>query len=156
MIKIGKMTDYAIAVMACLSLDGTDALRSAHYLSGKTGIPETTVAKVLKLLTRAGLVKSLRGAAGGYSLAKPAGQISVAEMITALEGPIAIVSCIEGSGEDCKMEATCPTKGNRAPVNNAIRQALEAVKLTDMVSRASCGKVPGAMGDIPVIWMEKR
>lgn len=153
MIKIGKMTDYAIAVMGSLSTEGEEVLRSARYLSGKTSIPESTVAKVLKLLTQAGLVESLRGVSGGYRLAKPAGEITVAEMVTAMEGPISIVSCIEGSDEGCcKVQAHCPTKENWTPVNDAIRRALQSVSLAELVSRAPCATAQ----EIPVVWMKKR
>ncbi|MBI3441083.1 MAG: SUF system Fe-S cluster assembly regulator [Proteobacteria bacterium] len=155
MIKLGKLTDYAIVVMGQLFKEGTNVLRSAHFLAEKTSIPEPTVAKVLKLLAQAGLVESLRGAAGGYRLAKPPALITVADIITAIEGPITIVSCVEGSGEDCKLQATCLAKSSWAPVNNAIRRALETVKLTDMVG-ASGTRTYAFIRDMPVIQMEKR
>jgi len=132
MIKIGKLTDYAIVVMGQLSKEGCGVSRSAHYLSDKTGVPEPTVAKVLKLLAQEGLLDSVRGAAGGYKLSKTPDKISVAEIITALDGTIAIVSCVEGSAESCKVAATCPVRGNWDWVNKAIKAALEEVKLSDM------------------------
>lgn len=130
MFKLGKMTDYAITVM--VSLSGVTQARSAAALSDQTGIPEPTVAKVLKTLTRAGLVVSMRGVAGGYSVARKPADISVAEIVEAMDGPIAIVSCIEGSNEVCASEGKCPAKGKWAPVNASIRAALDAVRLTDL------------------------
>jgi FeS assembly SUF system regulator len=132
MIKLGKLTDYAIAVMGQLSKDEAGS-SSAHMLSEKTGVPEPTVAKVLKLLAKENLVVSIRGAAGGYKLSKPAGQISIAEIITALDGPIEIVACVDGGGNDCKASGSCPVKGNWDRVNDAIKGALAGIKLTEMV-----------------------
>jgi len=134
MIKLGKLTDYAIVIMAQLSKEAVAAARSAHYLSDKTGVPEPTVAKVLKLLAPAGLLESMRGVAGGYRLSKAADQISIVEIITALDGSIAIVSCAESGAEDCRISSTCPVKGNWTPVNDAIKTALAGVKLADMVA----------------------
>ena len=134
MIKLGKLTDYAIAVMGQLAHEGVKTARSAHYLADKTGIPEPTVAKVLKLLSGADLVASERGAAGGYRLLKPATEISIGAIITALEGPITIVACVDGQAESCEMFGTCPTKNNWHRVNEAIKSALDGVKLTDMMT----------------------
>ncbi len=133
MIKLGKLTDYAVVVMGQLSQEGGNASRSAHYLSGKTGVPEPTVAKVLKVLAKANLLVSERGAAGGYKLSRAADSISIAEIITAMDGPIAIVACVDGHAEDCKLRAICPSKGRWNQVNSTIRQALERIKLPEMV-----------------------
>lgn len=150
MIKLGKLTDYAIVVMGQLAREGAENSRSAHYLSDKTGIPEPTVAKVLKVLSKGNLVTSERGAAGGYRLAKEPGRISVAEIITVLDGPIAIVACVEGSDEECRAAANCPMKGNWDKVNDAIKRALEGVMLTDMLSTGSCGRTHDFMKDTNV------
>ena len=132
MIKLGKLTDYAIVVMTQLAREGAEASRSAHYLAEKTGVSLPTVAKVLKALTKENFVTSTRGTTGGYKLTRPAGQISLAEIITALDGPITIVSCVEGSTQECKTQDTCPAKGNWERVNHVIRDALESVKLTEL------------------------
>lgn len=138
MIKLSKLTDYAIVTMVTLAKD-SGAARSAHYLSEKTGVPEPTIAKILKLLTHEKLVESVRGAAGGYRSVRSADQISVTEVITAMDGPIAIVSCIEGNDDDCAAEHKCPIKGGWEPVNEAIKSALEKVKLSDLTF-AACGR----------------
>lgn len=138
MIKLGKLTDYAVAVMVQLSREGNGAARSAHQLAERTSIPEPTVAKVLKKLARKKLVESVRGAAGGYRLAGAADQISICDVIEALDGPIAIVSCV-GESESCRAQPKCPAKGKWTPVNHAIRAALQAVRLSDMARSAGCG-----------------
>jgi FeS assembly SUF system regulator len=133
MIKLGKLTDYAIAVMGQLAHEGLESSSSAHHISGKTGIPEPTVAKVLKLLSAGNLVASERGAAGGYKLVKAADQVSIGEIITVMDGPISIVACVDGHKENCGMWGTCPTKGNWDRVNDAIKGALASVTLAEMM-----------------------
>lgn len=135
MIKLGKLTDYAVTVLGEIArMD--DKAASAHALAGKTGLPEPTVAKVLKACAQGGLIVSQRGANGGYSLAKTAAEISIADIITAMEGPIAIVSCVDGSPELCRVDATCCMKGRWEKVNRAIKGALEDVSLSDMAESA--------------------
>lgn len=138
MMKLGKLTDYAVAVMVQLSREGSDAARSAHQLADRTAIPEPTVAKVLKKLAREGLVQSVRGAAGGYKLAHDPSKLSICDVIEALDGPIEIVSCAGGVADTCRAEQKCPAKGKWAPVNHAVRAALQAVTLVDMARTPSC------------------
>ncbi len=149
MIKLGKLTDYAIAVMGQLVQEGAETAHSAHHISGKTGIPEPTVAKILKLLSKSDLVASERGAAGGYKLARPADQVSIGEIITAMDGPISLVTCVDGQEENCDMWKTCPTKGNWDRVNEVIKTVLAGVKLTEMLP-APCAKVYDFTKDINV------
>lgn len=139
MIKLGKLTDYAVVVMVQLTREGLDASRSASQLAEKTGIPEPTVAKVLKALLKEKLVASARGAQGGYKLAHKPEDVSIRSVVEALEGPIAIVTCVEGGDEGCQSHARCPTKGRWDPVNAAIRDALDSVRLSDM-AKGQCGR----------------
>lgn len=133
MIKLGKLTDYAIAVMGQLAHEGMGNSRSASHISGKTAIPEPTVAKILKLLSKGNLVTSERGSMGGYRLVKAANLISIGEIITAMEGPVSIVSCVE-SHDNCGVAGSCPTKSSWNRVNEAIKSALESVKLAEMLA----------------------
>ena len=123
----------AVAASLGCALLLSPALASAEFV-----LEEATVAKVLKILAQAELVMSTRGAAGGYSLSRPAAQISLASIITAMDGPIAIVSCIDSSVEDCRVQATCPVKGKWGRVNEAIKVTLEGVMLTEMVETHVC------------------
>jgi FeS assembly SUF system regulator len=148
MIKLGKLTDYAIVVMGQLAQEDAGASCSAHYLSGRTGVPEPTVAKVLKLLSGGGLLVATRGAAGGYKLSRPADRISIAEIITALDGPISIVACTDSNEKNCGPWPTCSVKGNWGRVNDAIKAALEGVKLKEMISPAPCGRTRSFAKDV--------
>jgi Rrf2 family protein len=88
----------------------------------------------LKILASASFVTSVRGASGGYRLVELAQSISLADIVTATEGPIALTACVESVGEGCSLEHVCSIKGRWDPVNDAIYSALDSVKLSDMVT----------------------
>lgn len=134
MLKLAKLTDYAVSVMVQLTRE--DSAASAPVLASRTGVPEPTVAKVLKALARGGLVTSERGVSGGYRLAQAADKISIGQVIEAMDGPIAIVSCVEEGADACSAESKCPAKNKWRPVNTVIRDALLAVSLRDMAATA--------------------
>lgn len=131
MFRLNRLTDYAVVVMAQMA-QCIDEVRTAPQIAQQTGVPLPTVAKLLSALARGELVVSQRGAAGGYSLSRPAEEISVAAIIQALEGPIALTACVDGTTGGCDVESLCPMRGNWDRVNQAIRQALEQVTLDDM------------------------
>ena len=130
MIRISKMTDYATVLLAALAHAGGERLSTAA-LAERTHIAATTVAKVLKLLHRGGLVHSTRGLHGGYALAKPAAAISAAAILDALEGPVAVTDCSAGSGH-CQIETTCGVGRAWQRVNLAIRRSLYDVSLAQL------------------------
>lgn len=136
MIKLSRMTDYAIVVMAQMSTQ--EGLSTATRLAAETGVPEPSVAKLLKKLAREGLVRSFRGVNGGYSLERDAKDISVDEIITALDGPIAIAACVDGGTGDCVASGQCPVRGNWTKVNDAIRSALQDVSLAELIDQNTC------------------
>ena len=131
MFRLNRLTDYAVVVMTQMTHE-RNKVRTALQISQESGLPLPTVAKLLNALARDGLVTSHRGAAGGYVLARPADEIPVAAIIQALEGPIALTSCVTGSDDRCEVAALCPMHGNWNKVNSAIRAALESVSLADM------------------------
>jgi FeS assembly SUF system regulator len=131
MIRLSKLTDYAVVLMAQMAR-ADNRVHTVTQLAESTGVPAPTVAKLMKILAPAGLMVSHRGAAGGYALSRPADRITVADIISALEGPISITSCVEGAGGNCGVELLCPMRGNWDRVNTAIRGALESVTLADM------------------------
>ena len=131
MFKLNRMTDYGIVVIGHLA-DNDAAVRTAPEIAEATGLGGPTVSKLLKRLARGGLVEARRGARGGYTLAKPAESISVAEAIEALEGPLALTACVRGADEACDHRSLCPMTGRWNKVDAAIRTALESVTLADM------------------------
>jgi FeS assembly SUF system regulator len=132
MFKVNKLTDYATVVL--IEIARQSEVRSSQHLADKTGIPGPTVAKLMKSLNRAGLVASRRGAGGGYSLGRPAGKITIADVIQAVEGPIALTACADTSDEHCSIEKLCPVQGKWNRVNAAVRAALNEVTLADMAA----------------------
>ena len=133
MIRMTKSADYGIVLMTQMASQA-DRQFSAVELSNETQLPHPTVAKVLKILARGGLLKSHRGAKGGYTLAKGPEEISVVEIITALDGPIAITECVDNTPGECGQESICAVKGNWNRINQAIRQALASITLAEMSS----------------------
>ena len=132
MIKISKLTDYAVVVLT--RMGRRREMQTVAELADATGIPAPTVAKLLKPLAAAGLVVSQRGANGGYTLSLDPERISVAAIITALEGPIAVTECVSEADSACGVERLCPMRGNWQRINRAVQNALEEVSLADMAA----------------------
>src|SRR5262245_32855867 len=144
MIKVSKMTDYAVVILATLArIDGS--VMTASGVSARSGLPEPTVAKVLKTLNRGGLLESTRGASGGYRLALTPEKVSVAAIIDAVDGPVSLTACVDGNPENCGYESKCPVKGRWDGVNRAVRAALDNVTLADMINQ-NC--LPRESGDL--------
>ncbi|MGA9865185.1 MAG: SUF system Fe-S cluster assembly regulator [Acetobacteraceae bacterium] len=130
MLRLSKLTDYAVVVLVRLSAG--DAVQTSPGIAAATGIPEPTVAKVLKALAGNGLVASQRGAHGGYRLLRSLGGVPISEVIEAIDGPIALTACVDGGTGNCEAEHICPVRGRWDPVNDAIQQALSTITLADM------------------------
>ncbi|POF63786.1 SUF system Fe-S cluster assembly regulator [Novacetimonas maltaceti] len=128
MLKLSKLTDYA--VVALVRLGQKEDVTTSPVLSRSTGIPEPTIAKVLKVLAAQGIVISQRGARGGYRLARPLSEISVAAVIQAIDGPISLTTCVDGG--ECDARSKCGLVGQWDAVNGAILQALSSISLSDM------------------------
>ncbi len=144
MFKLNRLTDYAVVVLSQMSRN-PDEVCTALRISQYTSVPLPTVAKLLNALAHAGLISSHRGAAGGYTLNRNAAEITVAEIIQAMEGPIALTACVDGSESICDVESLCPMRGNWNKVNKAIYGALSEVTLADMaVSFLPFGPPPEA------------
>ncbi|GAB4173011.1 MAG: SUF system Fe-S cluster assembly regulator [Wenzhouxiangellaceae bacterium] len=131
MLRIAKLTDYATVIMAELARQAS-ACRSASLIAEQTGLEPPTVAKVLKLLARAGLVESVRGANGGYRLDRPAGSITVASIVRAMEGPIGLTECSAEPGR-CNHERDCALRGNWRSIGDLVEQVLEKLTLADLI-----------------------
>lgn len=129
MFKLGKLTDYGTVLMTALAAE-PERLQASQELAAATHLAAPTVAKLLKLLGKAGLVESSRGAHGGYRLARSPDRITVADIVSAIEGPIALTECVVHTG--CGIESHCGVRSNWRVINDAIRSALEAVTLAQM------------------------
>ena len=134
MLKLSKLTDYATVILSYMAKDQTN-MHAAQEVSDETGITQPTVSKILKLLVRAKVVTSVRGAKGGYLLARSPEKITVAAVINALEGPIALTEC-SASHKHCDQASGCDIQGNWGLINQKIFNALESVTLADMIMPA--------------------
>ena len=133
MIKISKLTDYAILVLYEMAKK-PEGRMSASYLAKETGVPDPTVAKLLKIMAREGLIKSVRGVNGGYVLEKTPESIAVTDIITVIEGPVTITACSdEGNGECCNLSENCPAKKGWQTVNAAITETLGRMTLAEIL-----------------------
>ncbi|GGC28343.1 transcriptional regulator [Novosphingobium marinum] len=131
------MADYAVVVMAAASRHCGAARVSAGQLSEETGLPAPTVQKIVTRLTSAGLLRSSRGVGGGLKLARPAAAITLADIVEAVEGPIALTACIEQGRAECTLEEACAIRPHWPIVNEALRGALANVPLTKLAETAN-------------------
>ncbi len=131
--KLTHLADYAVVLMTAAARRSAAERLSATALSEETGVPLPTAQKLMGQLAGASLLVSHRGAGGGFSLARPAGEISLADIVEAVEGPIAMTQC-SGSDDasDCALDAHCRVKPHMGVVSRAVRGALGAVPLTEL------------------------
>ena len=129
--RLSHLADYAVVLMTAAARRPAGSRLSATELACDTGVPLPTAQKLMGQLAACGLLTSARGVGGGFTLSKPAGDISLADIVEAVEGPIAMTVCSEGR-TDCALDAHCRVKPHMGIVGNAVRGALGAVRLTEL------------------------
>jgi FeS assembly SUF system regulator len=136
MLRLSNLADYGVVVMTAAARAATDGrLLSAPQIAALTSIPAPTVAKLMGQLARAGLLVSHRGVSGGFALARPAPEVSLADIVEAIDGPIALTHCGQ-AGEICDLTPHCAVRPHWAPVNRAVRAALAEVSLAELAPPA--------------------
>jgi len=145
--RLSSMADYAVVTMTAAArhcgavpVAGAGARRvgfSAGQLAEETRLPAPTVQKLVSRLVAAGLLRSTRGAGGGLRLARPAAAISLADIVEAVEGPIALTACVEQGRHDCALEEGCSVRPHWSHINDALRGALADVPLSRLVHGAA-------------------
>ena len=131
--RLSHLADYAVVLMTAAARRPAGARLSATELSSETGVPLPTAQKLMGQLAGCGLLSSARGAAGGFSLARASNEISLADIVEAVEGPIAMTVCSGNEGpSDCALDAHCRIKPHMGVVGSAVRGALGAVSLTEL------------------------
>ena len=130
MLRLSKLTDYSTVIMSYMAREPGD-IYSVAQMAAALGMATPTASKIMKMLARRGLVQSLRGTKGGYLLARPPEQISIAEVIDAMEGTLSVTECSIRKGQ-CAREAGCSIRNNWRDINRVIRQKLDQVTLADM------------------------
>lgn len=138
MFRISKLADYAVTLLAELA-SGDDVLTTSVSLAARTGLPEPTVAKVIKQLAKGGILDTQRGAKGGYKLARPLSEVTVTDIITLFDGPIALTSCVDEdisniAGSSCRVGQFCRMRGRWQKVSNALRQTFDNMSIADIIA----------------------
>lgn len=136
LIRLTNLADYAVVVMTAAAREPAARL-SAARVADVTAIPVPTVAKLMGTLARAGLLVASRGVAGGFTLAADPAAISIAAIVEAVDGPIALTACVSADAHDCVIEGRCGVRGHWGPINTAVRAALAAVTLADLLQPAT-------------------
>ena len=131
MIRLSRLSDYAVLLMTHIAHAAAET-HNAHDLAEKAHLPAPTVSKILATLARKDLLDSVRGRQGGYRLAQDLSDISVEDIIAAVDGPIALTQCIDQGPGSCDVEAFCPSSAHWHRINEAIRQALGQVTLAEL------------------------
>ena len=134
MLRMTRLTDYGIVLLTHFVRHPERLTRNATELAAAAHLPQPTVSKILKILAREGLLVPHRGAKGGFSLARSPEDISVADVITALEGPIALTECSTHGTDRCGIESLCPVITNWRRINRAVLDALRGISLAEMAS----------------------
>ena len=142
--RLTHLADYAVVIMTAAARREAGARLSASELAQETGVPLPTTQKLMGRLAAEGLLTSVRGAAGGFALARPAETITLADIVEAVEGPIALTMCSDANNHDCALDAVCQVKPHMGVVGNAVRGALSAVSLEQLSSPAQAGIPAGA------------
>ena len=130
--RLTSLADYAVVMMAAAARHPAGARLSATSLATETGVPLPTAQRLTGRLAAAGLLATARGTGGGFRLTRPAGEISLADIVEAVEGPILMTSCVDAERHDCALEAACQVRPHMGVVNHAVRGALQGVSLSSL------------------------
>src|SRR5436190_6796680 len=137
--RLSHLADYAVVLMTTAARQPAGARLSATELAADTGVPLPTTQKLMGQLAACGLLTSVRGAGGGFALAKEPTEISLADIVEAVEGPIALTMCSDSNNHECVLDAHCRVKPHIGVVGKAVRGALGAVSLEALCSPAKAG-----------------
>jgi FeS assembly SUF system regulator len=141
---MGRLTDYGVVLMAYMA-GQPDRLHNAAEVAAGTQLRPPTVSKLMRLLARRGLLVSQRGVKGGFSLARPPAQITLAEVVRALEGPVSMTVCTGEQPRACEHETLCPVRAPWQRINRVILGALDSVTLADMAGSSAYRSLPLAV-----------
>ena len=147
MIRLGKLPDYGLLLMAEIARSPRTNLHTARDLAAQCKLPLPTVSKVLKSLLQSHLLISHRGTRGGYSLVREPEAISITEIISALEGPLALTEC-SMDVSSCDLEPSCPMKDNQRIINQVIQGALAKVMLSDLIRPMDVTGIRNSSGEL--------
>ena len=134
--KLSSLADYAVVMMSAAARQCGTVRLNATLLASETGLPLPTVQKLVSRLSAAGLIESSRGTGGGFRLSRPPAAISLADIVEAVEGPIAMTACVDEGRHDCGLEGACKVRPHWGVVNGAVKGALAGVSLASLAQEA--------------------
>ena len=133
--RLSSLADYAVVMMAAAARHcGVSCRLNATLLAEDTGLPLPTVQKLVSKLSAAGLIESARGTGGGFRLSRPPAAISIADIVEAIEGPIALTTCVDAARHECAVDGTCRVKPHASAINDAVRGALAGISLAALAT----------------------
>ena len=138
MLKITRLADYAVLIISSF-IGEENKIISAQQIKKKTRLQIATINKILAILVKKDILIAFRGKKGGYKLKKNLSNISIKELIEAIEGPVSLTECLDKNANDCNLFNICITKNTWSIVNNAIKETLENIKIQDINSSNSVG-----------------
>ena len=154
--RLTHLADYAVVMMTAAARREPSARLSATELADETGVPLPTAQKLMQKLAAHGLLVGQRGAGGGYALARPIAEISLADIVEAVEGPIVLTMCADGVNHECALDSHCKVKPHMSIVGDAVRTSLKAVSLAQLArspaeagAQTRRGAAPSAPGWTP-------
>lgn len=147
--RLTSLADYAVVMMAAAARHPAGARLSATRLAEETGVPLPTAQKLTGRLAAAGLLETARGTGGGFRLARQAGEISLADIVEAVEGPIVVTTCVDEARHDCALEGACQVRPHMGAVNGAIRGALAGITLQSLAAAPFPGEGRGPAAPRP-------
>lgn len=138
MIRLSRLADYGVALMVHMASEKS-TIATAQAMSASTRLPLPTVSKLLSSLARAGVLEAIRGAKGGYRLARDAEAITMADIVSAVDGPIALTQCLEHGPGHCEMERVCVSQRGFRSINEAVSKAFASVSLAELAAPPDFG-----------------
>ncbi len=140
MLKLSKKADYGLIALKHLAMHGKEGSASANDIAEVYGISATLMAKVLQKLAKGGLVAARHGSSGGYTLGREASKITALDVITAIDGPLFITSCVTHRGQ-CFQTSTCTVREPLRRVNDSILEVLDKVTISQMTDDSPSSEV---------------
>ncbi len=145
MLRLSKKTDYGLLALRYLAAEAPSGVASARAIAERYDIPVELLAKVLQHLARRGFVAAQKGAHGGYHLTRPASDISLAEIVQAIDGPLAITACGRDEEDQCEQFGSCTVRDPLSRVKDRILSVLQAMTLAEMAP---------SEGAMPMVWRD--
>jgi Rrf2 family protein len=151
-LRLSKKADYALIALSYMAAPGQRPVVSAREMAERHDLPLELLAKVLQRLVQRGLLTSVQGINGGYRLARPAAEVSVAQVVEAIDGPLMLTACADGADDPCSQYAKCNIRDPLHRIRERIAAALVECSIAELVTEAAASE--SATSAMPVTWVK--